>query len=260
MCLLEKELVRSHLIPAAVYDYCRTEDASPIRVGDGVIMHTDRQIQAYLLCSACEDILSKGGESWVSPRLARLHKTFPLYDLLMNCQAAFEDDKGGIYYGSSNPELSCEKLTHFALGIYWKAAVHSWCESKKEPMINLGPYADALRTWLRGETNFPRNVCLTVTLARPKGALIFMSQPVQARARPWRSFKLHVPGIMFSLNVGKMIEAEMRDICFHQNPTHPVFVSDEITGTINKRFGRDFVESRKTKSYLDQKAKRLKGS
>ena len=46
LCLLEKALVRSHLIPQAIYDYFRSRDGtSPVRVGDGVIMHSDRQIE-----------------------------------------------------------------------------------------------------------------------------------------------------------------------------------------------------------------------
>jgi hypothetical protein len=243
-------------MPAALYDYCRTEDSSPMRVGDGVVMHTDRQLQAHLLCTVCENILSKGGETWVSPRLATVAKTFPLYDLLMNAQVGYKDDHSGIYFAVGNPELSVEKLTHFALGIYWKAAVHSWSGSKTDPMIELGPYADTIRTWLRGESGFPKNVCLTVSFARPETALIIMCQPVETKARGWRTFLLYVPGIRFTLSVGNTIELEMRMTCIHQNPMHPVFVSDEIAGKDYERFGRDFVESRKTKGYLKQKIKR----
>jgi hypothetical protein len=256
--LEEKTLVLSHLIPQAVYDYCRTKEASPVRVGDGVIMHTDRQLMAYLLCAACEDILNKGGESWVNPRLATLEKHFPLYDLLMNAQPGFKDENGGIYYAATNPDFLVEKLTHFALGIFWKASVHSWSGSKKEPMIELGAYADTIRTWLRGETAFPEDVSLTVTLSKPDTAFIVLQQPVETKTKPWRIFLFYVPGVLLSLNVGETIETDMRMICFHQSPTHPVFVSSEIMGVYNARLGKDYVGSRKTKSYLRQRAKRRK--
>jgi len=257
LCLFEKELVRSHLIPAAVYDYCRTEKASPVRVGNGVIMPTDRQLQAYLLCAECEDILNKGGEAWVTPKLATIQKTFPLYDLLMDAHVAFKDDKSGVYFASGNPKISCEKLTHFALGIYRKAAVHSWEGQKKEPLIQLGPYTETIRTWLRNESQFPRHVALTVTFARPETALIILCQPVEAKPFRWRTHILHVPGVFFSLHLGKAIEPEMRMTCFHQNPTHPVFVADDITAQVNAHFARDFAKSRRTKAYLKQKTENV---
>ena len=104
LCLEQRVLVLSHLISQAVYDYCRTDEASPVRIGDGVIMHTDR-LKDYLLCTVCEDVLNKGGESWVTPRLARIDKTFPLHDLVMNAHAGFRDKNGGIYYVATNPDL-----------------------------------------------------------------------------------------------------------------------------------------------------------
>jgi hypothetical protein len=260
LCLLERALVRSHLIPQAIYDYFRSRDgASPVRVGNGVIMHTDRQIQDYLLCSGCEHILNEGGEKWVNPKLATMEKTFPLYDLLMNSDAAFADVNGGIYYAAANPKLSVEKLTHFALGIFWKAGVHSWSGTTKEPMIDLGQYAATIRTWLRRETGFPKDVTLTITFSKPETALIVLQQPVEIKGVPWRRYRFYVPGVMFSLNVGPAIELEMRMICFHQMPAHPVFVSNEITAKFNERLGKDYVESRKTKGYLKQREKRQKG-
>jgi len=140
MCLQETELVRSHLIPASIYDYCRTANASPVRVGDGVVMPTDRQTQAYLLCTPCEGILNRGGETWTNTKLATVEQTFPLHDLLMNAHAAFEDANGGIYFAAGNPEFDFQSLTHFAMGIFWKASVHSWKGGEKDPRIELGPY------------------------------------------------------------------------------------------------------------------------
>jgi len=256
LCLLDKELVRSHLIPAAIYDYCRTDGSSPVRVGDGVIMHTDRQTQAYLLCVACEGVLNKGGESWTNSKLATVEHTFPLYDLLMKARAAFEGAQGGIYFAVANPAFDFESLTHFAMGIFWKASVYSWKGSQRDPLIELGPYSGLIRTWLRGETRFPKDICLTVTLSHPERALISLNEPVQTEFRGWRTFMLHVPGVLFMLNVGKTIEAAMRGICFYANPAHPVFVSEDITGNWNRRLFEHYRESRKTKGYLQSLAKR----
>lgn len=259
MCLLEKELVRSHLIPAALYDYCRTDGASPVRVGDGVVMHTDRQTKAYLLCVECEDILNKGGESWTNTKLATVEHAFPLYDLLMNSYRAFEDATGGIYFAAANPDFDFQSLTHFAMGIFWKASVHSWKGGQRDPLIELGPYSDPIRTWLRGVSGFPKNVCITVTLSNPQRALVTLNEPTQTMFKKWHTFMLHVPGVLFMLNIGKTIELDMRDICFYANLAHPVFLSEDVTGQWNKQLGDHYRECRKSKSYLESLAKQPMG-
>ncbi len=257
MCLATKNVVSSHLHPAALYAYCRNaDDESPMRVGDGVVIQTDRQLQDYLLCLECEDILNKGGEMWVNPKLATIQKSFPLYDIVMKGPAAHADEKGGLYFAALNPEIDVEKLTHFAMGIFWKASVHSWKGNEKSPLIQLGPYGETIRTWLRDESAFPKYVCLTVLVARPENALIVLTGPTERLPGRWHSFSLSVPGIMFTLEVGKQIDLEMRMTCFHENPMHPIFISDDVMGVAWNKLGEHFRESRKTKGYLAAKAKR----
>ena len=250
MCLEEKELVRSHLIPAAIYEYCRGTSASPARVGEGKVRLTDRQTQAYLLCFACEGVLNRGGEMWTNGKLATIEQSFPLYDLLMNSRKSFEDAKGGIYFAAANPNFDFEGLAHFAMGIFWKASVHSWRGGEKAPLIELGSYSDPIRMWLLGETAFPKNTYLSVNLARPGGILVSMHEPVRSTFTEWHTFLLQVPGTLFILHIGKTIEADMRECCFYTNPGHPVFVSDDVTAEVNRRLASHYGESKKTKSYL----------
>jgi len=173
----------------------------------------------------------------------------------MNAHAAFEDANGGIYFAAGNPEFDFQSLTHFAMGIFWKASVHSWKGGEKDPRIELGPYENPIRTWLRGETRFPKNICLTVTLSRPDRTLVTINEPIQTTHKQWHSFVLQVPGVLFVLNTGKTIEADMRATCFYVNPSHPVFVSEDITGQWNQRLGKHYRESRKSKGYLESLAK-----
>ena len=126
MCLHEKMLVRSHLMPAALYDYCRKGEHRPIKVGMGFVVPTDRQTQDYLLCEDCEDVLNSGGERWILDKLATWERTFPLYDVLTKVPPLFDEDGMVVYLAGQNPEIAVEKLTHFALGLFWKASVHSW--------------------------------------------------------------------------------------------------------------------------------------
>jgi hypothetical protein len=140
MCLETTNVVSSHLHPSSLYQLFRSsEDASPIRVGDDVVMHTDRQMQDYLLCPRCEDILNKGGETWTIPKLATVEHNFPLYDILTKCPPAGQDKTWALHFTAENPEIDVEKLTHFALGIFWKASVHPWKGTEKSPMIQPWP-------------------------------------------------------------------------------------------------------------------------
>lgn len=74
--------------------------------------------------------------------------------------------------------------------------------------------------------------------------------------RPWKTFWMHVPGVMISLNVGPEIPIETHLICFRENPEHAIMVSDEVTRILERRFAEQFAESRKTHSYLAKKTKR----
>src|ERR1700722_487881 len=216
MCLETKDVVSSHLYPAAMYAYCRNaDDESPMQVANGVVMQTDRQVQDYLLCLECEDILNKGGETWVNPKLAPVKQGFLLYDLVMKGPAAFQDGNGGTYYAAQNPQIDVEKLTHFAMGMFWKAAVHTWRNGREKIRIELGPYTEPIRLWLRSEGSFPRNVNLAVAVARAENTLVVMTGPVKQSTKRWQSFSLQVPGLLFTLHVGKLIDLELRNCCFH---------------------------------------------
>ena len=147
-------------MPAFLYEYCRKGEHRPMKVGNGVVMPTDRQTRDYLLCKDCEDILSQGGEEWIADKLATWDRTFPLYDLLTKQPPDFDEEGMTVYSAANNPEIRVDELTHFALGIFWKASVHSWSGSRTEPLIDLGPYSENVRTWLRNETRFPENIYL----------------------------------------------------------------------------------------------------
>lgn len=257
MCLETKSVVSSHLYPAALYVYCRNaNDESPMRVANGVVMQTDWQVQDYLLCLACEDILNKGGETWVNAKLATIKDGFPLYDLLMKGPAAFQDREGGTYHAAQNPHIDVEKLTHFAMGIFWKGAVHTWRIGKDEIRIELGPYAEPIRLWLRGERSFPQNVHLTLAIAKPGNTLVVLTGPTMQTTKRWHSFSLQVPGLLYTLHVGRLMDLEVKDCCFHEDPSHPIFVSDDVMGALWKLLGDHYRGSRKSKSYLKAKLKR----
>ena len=250
MCLLHKPLACSHFMPAALYEYCRTSDDKPFRVGSGFVIPTDRQTQDYLLCDDCENILSGGGETWILEKLATWERKFPLYDLLTQQPPEFDEEGSALYYTAKNPAINAGKITHFAMGMFWKASVHSWLKNSTEPRIELGPYSDRIRLWLRDECEFPEHVYLLAAISRPERAQISLNDPYESERRGWRCFVLHVPGLMFMLHVGKTVSLSMQALCFFRNPGRPICVSDDLTRTFERQLALSFQQSRKTQPYL----------
>jgi hypothetical protein len=257
MCLKSKNLVMSHLIPSALYDYLRQPDFKPVRVGDGVVMTSDRQDQVYLLCLDCEDILNKGGESWLNSKLCTMERTFPLFDLLIQLPVVLTENDDALYYSPDNSVIDFEKVTHFGMGIFWKAAVHPWRGNKTDPLINLGPYTDPIRRWLLREVDFPQDVQLWVSISKPEHAQIVLNPPTRTSRDRWTTYLCHVLGLMYQLNIGAGMDQATRETCFYRNSNHPIMVSTTLTKDWERRLARNYNESRKTKAFLNAREKRL---
>src|SRR5258708_9475746 len=154
MCLLDKPLIQSHLASAALYRLCRAPDSDPIFVTNDVVMRSGRQMLYPLLCSGCDSMLSTEGEAWLLPLVGRLDG-FALYDILTKREPYEKEGDAALYAAADNPEIDVSKLTHFAMGMFWKASVHSWSGSRVEPLIDLGTYGEEVRKFLRSEGKFP---------------------------------------------------------------------------------------------------------
>jgi hypothetical protein len=256
LCLLDKTLVRSHLMPAALYGYCRAAGTDPIKVGEGVVMPTSRQTQAHLLCQACEEVLNKNGENWVNPRLATTDGEFPLYTIVSSHAPQASEDGALRFLAAKNPGIDVTSLTHFAMGIFWKASVHSWKGHTLAPRIELGPYSEEIRKWLRGASSFPRDSSLAVLLSPPSRVLNAMSDPIEGVRQQWRSHFFYVFGVLFVLNVGREIAPEVRSLCLYQNSDHPILVSEDLTARIERLFAGTVHGSRETNALRALRAKR----
>ena len=104
---------------------------------------------------------------------------FPLLDILEK-QPPFTSRDGNIAYEASrNPDIDVKKITHFALGVFWKASIHSWSGTKKEPLIDLGPYAEKVRLFLRDEAPYPEHVYLLVFVAPRERPFVGLANPTQ---------------------------------------------------------------------------------
>jgi hypothetical protein len=255
MCLGKmKQIGCSHLMPASLYETCRAEDSEPIKVSDQIVMETSRQTQDYLLCvgnGSCEERLNLGGEAWTLPMLMKKDRSFPLYDVLRRYSLDVDEEDVKAYLASGIPEIDVKKLAHFAMGIFWKASVHSWKKEKGDPRIKLGPYSGVLRRYLMGETEFPQHVSLTVNVSPPARAPILFTDPVTGKDK--HSHFVYVPGIQFCLMVGRTHTEEIKEHCFAKHPEHPIMIWDGLLTQFEDKLKRQFLKAPKSRRYMEAK-------
>jgi hypothetical protein len=170
--------------------------------------------------------LSRNGEDWLLPLLATIGGTFRFFDILQKGRPDVTDGVSKLYAASRNPEIDTSKLTHFAMGVFWKASVHSWKRGETAPVIELGEYGESVRTFLLGETAFPGMMALTVGVTPPPVKMISFHYPYRGSESAYHNFLFYVPGIEFALHVGRRVPAAVKQTCFATNPFHPTLVCD----------------------------------
>lgn len=238
-------------MPAALFGYCRVKGFGPLSIVDGAVFPNDRQTQFPLLCESCEDVLNRGGESWLLPKLVTYDRKFPLYDLLTKCPTLFSEEDLAVYSTAANPEVKTEMLEHFALGLFWKASVHSWRGQTMLPSIELGPYSESIRRFLLNESGFPENVCLAVSISTQPHAQIMIVAPYEGKRQTCRGHITQVPGVFFLMSLGKEMPEAAEGLCIHRSPHKPITVSEHLSNVVQDSFDRVFQDARKTLAFLE---------
>lgn len=234
LCLRQKELQKSHLMPAGLYKLCRTKNLEPVMITSEVMMPTSRQLRDYLLCRECEQVLNTRGEAWLLPKLATWEGEFLFHDLLKSEIPVLEDEGATAYAAGENPRIDVHRLIHFAMGIFWKAAVHSWKANEDEPRLMLGPYTEPLRRFVLGEAVFPTNMALVLSVLPPPAKAITIIQPYTGSGRgDFRVFAFYVPGMEFVLTVGNHITQEIKRTALSTPPEHPIIAIDFSSRLLN---------------------------
>jgi len=256
LCKKTKKIADSHFIPKGVYAYCRDSEGNTIVINPDFLGFSDRQIHTPLLCFDCEDILNKGGEAWLIPLLAEYDGKFPLHEIVIRLPPESTDGDADCHAAVRNSAIECEKLTHFAMGIFWKAAVHSWRRAKTETVIELGGYRESVRTFLLGESAFPSHMALTVGIVPAPTKLAVFELPTMERQTGWHEFSFYIPGIKFVLAVGKSISPDVTNSCFTGNAGRPILVMN-FSGPMYQRIRAELTSPKKVEQF-EKLGKRIK--
>ena len=212
-CLEVRHLCDSHLIPASMLRLLRSDTlptANPIHVSDTHHYTPSKPLIDYLLCEECEDLFRTRGEEWVAQNCQRSSDTFKLRDaLLRHDYEIASDGVAKLYRASSIPEIQTDHLVYFGLSVIWRAGVHDWRAGHKTLHLELGPYLEPLRQFLRDEAAFPEGMVLAVSVSSIDYFPV-VNNPESQKASGFRVHGFTVPGLNFLLFVGKILDVDRR--------------------------------------------------
>jgi len=186
----------------------QTQNRNPLAFGYGFAYTTSNQTSDYLLCEECEGRLSRNGENWVLRYCYRRRGLFPLGNTLQQIPPAYADNDILIYSAASIPEIDSAAITYFGMSVFWRAAAHRWRLGDRRIGINLGPYAEPIRTYLLGQSVFPNSAALCVLVGIEDRMIEWAMNPVSHNENGFHSHTFTIPGMTFMLNVGGRLPSE----------------------------------------------------
>jgi hypothetical protein len=231
LCLQKRDLQLSHFLPAAVFKSLLASwetNPHPYFMSGTRTIETSRQMKDYLLCPECEQRFNENGEKWVLAHMAREEK-FLLQDLVQKATPIRSIAGLTTYAGVNILGIDLDKLEYFGLSVFWRAAVHTWEPGYGEiyEPLELGPYQEPLRQYLLGVSPFPKDTVLMISVFEGDDFLRSSFPPAAGERRPaeGRPYSFAIPGIQFSMVLGKQLTKETREFNSHQEPERRIFLT-----------------------------------
>lgn len=189
-------------------------------------MQSNQQQWAHLLCRSCEALLSREGENWIFRHGMKQNGSFLLAELLRRSRPSVgtPGEHTRLYEAARIPEINATAITHFAIGIFWKASVYGWNTDGSIP-VNLAGYDDQFRHFLLGEAEFPKDAVLAV-LVREGGPIDRLTHtPARSAGPDISTYQFPIPGFSFVLTIGKNISERISQYCFVRGMGRPIVIT-----------------------------------
>jgi hypothetical protein len=247
-------LCDSHLIPAAAFKILRAQGSKnphPIMFGEATAFSSSLQMRDYLLCRDCEELFHKNGEDWVMANCYRSIKTFALRDALQKATPKYQAEGVTVYAAAQIPGVNCPALIYFALSVFWRAGVHTWKLGSNPHHNDLGPYEEPIRLFLLG-AGFPDNVCLSTRVSGLDSLHERLLLPFSERGNGYHMHCFGIPGLMFTLHVGKRIPKAFYHLSTAPNLERVVAMFPEAEMEELRAAGRVARSVRAPKGYPDE--------
>ncbi len=223
LCLEQGELQRSHLLPKALYRLIGSgtdpDHPDTLQLSSDGIKKSSEQVWRHLLCSECEDRLNKGGEKWV---LSNCYRGAGRFRLRVDARKRpnLGSELGFEAYAASAEEVA--KLTYFPLSVIWRASLCDWpCRGETFQQIELGPYQEKLRKYLKGDVSSLESIEVGIELSELNPPWLAMSLPCSYRVNGNKWHRFHIPGVTFYVSIGGSEHVQFGPV---PQPSLPIFV------------------------------------
>lgn len=226
LCLEQKDLLKSHFMPAALYPK-HVKKKMEFAMRGGKVMTDGLEMTARALCSDCERRLDEGGESEVLAAIApKLTKRFPLHERMQ--LAVPRDEFGGAArFAGYELGLDMDKFAYFAMSIVWRRAAIEWTafDSSILPGTPLGTFEEQIRQYLLRPAKLPPDMVVIVLVDSSKEMRRVWMPPTQEVFDSCLNFRFMVRGIFFRVLMGRGMPAHYRDKCC-TSPRKCIFYGD----------------------------------
>jgi hypothetical protein len=213
LCKKDAELKISHLMPKSLYRALR--DAFPESGRDLVFLNkqtgnaifTDHQVKIPFLCFSCEQRFNKYGENHVVRECHRGDGKFILLNKLKSLNASIIHNGEKWINPAHHQILHPDQYLYFAASIIWRASTGNWGDEYSSYKEALGDkYQEQIRTFLLGETVFPKDVYIAIYVDNDRDIFPVISFPTVTKKDGYHHHIFYIPGIKFSIIIGGKVE------------------------------------------------------
>lgn len=237
LCGVFADLCGSHVyLPKFVYKRLRTRTAAnpnPVHLSAMGVVQSSAQETQPLLCGICEnDRFSRLGERWVAGAcLQDNNVTFPLMQFFIDAGVSRHDIMEGAsaFYVARVADIRHECLEYFAASMVWRGQFLVGNE------YSLGPYDQQFRDYLLEKSSFPKDASIHLAL-RYRSNLTQLSYGVRrTRHQLAVIYDFAIPGISFTVFVGKDRQHWVKQCCFHENGFRPIVDLDQTDSLLHEQ-------------------------
>ncbi len=126
-------------------------------------------------------------------------------------------------YSGTAMGIQADKLTYFAMSIFWRGSVHRWPLPNGGAIWNsLGTYEPLVRSYLLGKGPFPADLVLVATVCTDWQSQGLFFSPARVVGNQIPSLGLLTRGIHFRLFLASNVPDYIKKLCFATSPQHPI--------------------------------------
>ena len=232
LCRQEKDLCDSHYLPKALYRRLKREGGGdPIIMTPNLVVSSSRQVRDFVFCAECEQRLNLGGEQYAMSLVAN-GNGFPLRDMFSN--APIQRTSPFLRLPGKHVRLDTTKLAHFAIGLLWKGAVHSWqTVARQTTKVRPFPIMENVRRYLLNEESLPDGMLVFVMvcldgLSQTQSNAPYLVGGYEAEHR----YEMLIKGIRFHIAFDRP-QKEIDQFCCVHSGDHAIFATDCHDSTLS---------------------------